>query len=393
MNAIRSVSLFSNYLNGHQLPVCQAILAQQTVKDFHFVSLSNDFEVVGRERLDDEYPFVIKAYKEGANANLAMDHALGDDLVIFGDMAGKEQYVSARMRSNLLSFRYAERLLKRGLGWRLFPPKIKRTKDWFLRYADKRFYCLCASAYTSHDLSLFGFPQNKCFKWGYFPSVNITPECSHHHDKLELLWVGRLIDWKRPVMALEAATFLLKNGIPFRLRVVGDGRLSDTLRREVGRRGLGDYVSLCGEQPHLEACRLMRESDILLVTSNRKEGWGAVINEAMSCGCVVIASAIAGAAPYLIEDGVNGLLFASDDVSGMCRRIQSLTDGGSEAVAEMGNRARQTILESWNANEAAKRLFSLASSLDDGLGSPYRDGPCSPAEIYTDDWYPSSSLA
>lgn len=387
---IKTVSVFSNYLNVHQLPVCQAIADQSTVEEFHFVSLRNDIEVVGRQCLDDAFPFVIKAYEGNDTSTLAMSHAIGDDLVIFGDMAGQEQYVRARMRKGLMSFRYAERLLKRGLMWRFAPPKIKRTNDWFLRYTNKRFYCLCASAYTSYDLSLFGFPLSKCFKWGYFPAMNAMPDNSRSNSRMELLWVGRLIDWKRPAMALEAASDLLKNGIPFRLRIVGDGRLLSYLRSETAKRGLCDYVSFCGEKPHEEVYRLMQQSDVLLMTSNRKEGWGAVINEAMSCGCVVVASAIAGAAPYLIKDGENGLLFAADDVDGMCRAVRFLAYGGNELISRMGECARQTIQQSWNAEEAVRRLFTLVPALECGDRNPFSDGPCSPAEMLTDDWFPLS---
>lgn len=390
MDAIRSVSIFSNYLNVHQLSVCQAIADQPTVEEFHFVSLKNDIEVVGRQRLDDAFPFVIKAYEGSDASSLAMSHAIGDDLAIFGDMAGQEQYVRARMRKGLTSFRYAERLLKRGLKWRFVPPKIKRTNDWFLRYAKKRFYCLCASAYTSYDLSLFGFPLSKCFKWGYFPAYSAMPDNSHCNSRMELLWVGRLIDWKRPSMAIEAANYLLENDIPFRLRIVGDGQLLGRLRNEIERRGLRDYVDLYGERTHQEVYRLMQQSDVLLMTSNRKEGWGAVINEAMSCGCVVVASSIAGAAPYLIKDGENGLLFATDDVSGMCHAVRYLAYGGNELISRMGECARRTIQQTWNAEEAVRRLFTLVPALEQGAKSPFSDGPCSPAEMLKDDWFPLS---
>ena len=45
----------------------------------------------------------------------------------------------------------------------------------------------------------------------------------------------------------------------------------------------------------------MEESEIYLVTSDRKEGWGAVVNEAMNSGCAVVADHMIGAAPWMIR--------------------------------------------------------------------------------------------
>ena len=43
--------------------------------------------------------------------------------------------------------------------------------------------------------------------------------------------------------------------------------------------------------------------------SGRKEGWGAVVNEAMSSGCAVVADAEAGSVPYLIENSKDGFIY------------------------------------------------------------------------------------
>lgn len=53
----------------------------------------------------------------------------------------------------------------------------------------------------------------------------------------------------------------------------------------------------------------MEESEIYLVTSDRKEGWGAVVNEAMNSGCAVVADHMIGAAPWMIRQRENGILY------------------------------------------------------------------------------------
>ena len=53
----------------------------------------------------------------------------------------------------------------------------------------------------------------------------------------------------------------------------------------------------------------MERADIYLATSDRQEGWGAVINEAMNSGCAVVADHMMGAVPYLISHEENGMIY------------------------------------------------------------------------------------
>ena len=69
--------------------------------------------------------------------------------------------------------------------------------------------------------------------------------------------------------------------------------------------GVTECVEFLGELTHDETIELMRDSEIFLATSNRMEGWGATVNEAMASGCCVVASDAMGSVPYLIEDGLN----------------------------------------------------------------------------------------
>lgn len=70
----------------------------------------------------------------------------------------------------------------------------------------------------------------------------------------------------------------------------------------------------------------MREHDIFTFTSNKREGWGAVLNEAMSCGCACVVSDLIGAAPYLIKAGINGYTFKTGDVCSFVSCVQKLID-------------------------------------------------------------------
>ena len=133
----------------------------------------------------------------------------------------------------------------------------------------------------------------------------------------------------------------------------------------------------------------MEQSEILLFTSDRNEGWGAVLNEAMNSGCVAIASHIIGSVPFLLKHKENGLIYQDGDENSLFDNIRWLLDNPDER-RRLGESAYITMVTEWNAEEASKRLVQLINELfDTGKTDLFTDGPCSRAEILNDDWFRS----
>lgn len=379
------ISFFSNFLNVHQLPLALELSTMEGI-EYTFVSLLAVDGMVGRSSLDEDYPFVVKEYEGDTGSSRAMRHALEDDIVVFGDMAGKEEYVRARAKSGRPFFRYAERLLKRGDWWRFAPPKMHRTWSSFGRYAHANMGVLCASAYTARDLSLFGFPIHRCLKWGYFPPT----ESALSYQKLPrykaLCSAQRLISWKRVELQLRALQQISEDGVDVKLTIAGDGPERPSLENLAAKLGIADFVSFLGELSHSETLRLMHGSSVFLATSDRNEGWGATINEAMGQGCCVIASEEMGSVPFLIENGSNGLIFHDGNVDELTHCIlRALRD--ENFAHRLGGEAKKTVCGLWSAREAANRLFALSRMIvEEGFDNAltkgvYFDGPLSPASV------------
>ena len=383
------ISFFSNFFNAHQLPLALEFCAMSEV-EYTFVSLLSVGGMTGRSSLDDDYSFVIKEYEGDEESLLAMRHAIEDDIVVFGDMAGKEGYVRARAKSGRPFFRYAERLLKRGDWWRFVPPKMYRTWNRFGRYAQADMGVLCASAYTARDLSLFGLPAQRCLKWGYFPLIQSElpyQQCESALPRhMKLCSAQRLIPWKRVELQLHALQRVCKDGIDAKLTIAGDGPEKSSLEALAVKLGIADCVTFLGELSHSDTLHLMHDSSAFIATSDRNEGWGATINEAMGQGCCVIASEEMGSVPYLINNESNGLVFHSGnaDELAQCMRRALLDE---DYARRLGGEAQQTVCGTWSAREAAYRLFALSQTIisegfDCALSEAvYSDGPLSPASV------------
>ena len=385
---MRRISLFSNYLNEHMLPLCLAFCDLEDV-EFTFVALRESGGNAGKTNMNEVYPFVLREYESDAAAEESMRHALDDDIVIFGALSDKPQYLDARLKHGKLSFRAAERLLKRGLWWRFAPPKLHRTRKTFLQYREAPLYVLCMSAYMGYDLSLSGWPDGRCFRWGYFPAPGPAGDAFPDDGGAKLLWTARMVDWKKPLEALRLAKELKSLGYPFHLTMAGDGPLLPKLEAYVSANGLDDVVDLPGMLPGPDTKLLMARSDIFLATSTREEGWGAAVNEAMGAGCAVVASASMGSAPYLVDDGETGLLYDDLDRSGadLLAKTRRLLDDRPYAQ-QLSVRAKESINGLWSAGTAATRLVQLADALsEERVGRLFSSGPCSPDPILKDGWY------
>lgn len=96
----------------------------------------------------------------------------------------------------------------------------------------------------------------------------------------------------------------------------------------------------------------------------------------MSNGCVVVASNVIGAVPYLINDGENGLIFESENQTSLNNKVESLFRDSS-LIKKMSLEAYHTMRDVWSPENAAKNLIQLIADLKTKKQSSIKDGPCS----------------
>ena len=129
----------------------------------------------------------------------------------------------------------------------------------------------------------------------------------------------------------------------------------------------------------------MCECDIFLFTSSFSEGWGAVLNEGMSCGCAVLASSAIGSVPFLIEDGKNGVIYKYGSQRDFDRKLRLLAEDKEKREA-LGRNAIYTMNNVYSVDVAAERLVEFIRN--NGKEMPeYSEGPMSKAEIIKNKWY------
>ncbi len=243
---------------------------------------------------------------------------------------------------------------------------------------------LCAGAYTAGDFKLIGAYPGKLLNFGYFPQTFYYEDVHEKRksgETVKLLWVSRMIGWKHPDLAVSLAKRLKDAQIKFSLTMVGNGELQDDVLKSIRDNGLDNDIRHITSLSPNEIRELMLESDIFMLTSDNLEGWGAVINEAMNSGCAVVASHKTGAAPMLITDKVNGMLFKSGNIDSLYDKVSTLCKE-QELRLRLGTEAYKTITQTWNATAAAKRIMEFINDKERNV-KRYSDGPLSEGKALT----------
>jgi glycosyltransferase involved in cell wall biosynthesis len=159
-----------------------------------------------------------------------------------------------------------------------------------------------------------GFRADQLYKFGYFLSgeVPAPARTGAPSARTEILFVGQLIPRKGVDLLIEAAAPLFGRYPDLHLTLIGGGAERTVLESALTRAGIADRVSFAGVVPAARVRERIGAADLLVLPS-RFDGWGLVVNEALSVGVPVVASDHCGAAE-LVRHGVNGYVFRSRDV-------------------------------------------------------------------------------
>lgn len=161
-----------------------------------------------------------------------------------------------------------------------------------------------------------GLPERILYPFGYFRRGVRHRELrcrSSDQTRTEVLFVGQLIRRKGVDLLLDAMLPLFKEHPELILSFVGVGEMESVLRSNVDKLGLTGCVSFEGATAPEKIPARIAAADLLILPS-RWDGWGMVVNEALSVGVPVIVSDRCGAAD-LIQNGVNGYVFRAEDVT------------------------------------------------------------------------------
>ena len=176
---------------------------------------------------------------------------------------------------------------------------------------------------------------------------------------------GRVRAQKGSDVFVEAMCRLLPRYPDFTAVMVGaivpeQQAFANGLKKRIEAAGLQPRIIITGELAIEEVQRWYQRLTIYAFTS-RNEGFGLTLIEAMSSGAVLVASR-AGAAEFVVEDGVTGVLTPPGDVDALVAALEPLMRDPAAAAA-MGERARKRVEEKFSLDAEANAIAAVYRTL------------------------------
>ena len=372
----------TNIWNHHQGPVCTELAKLLGPDDFKMLlyqPLDHKYSLerikMGWNLTPPDEPWIVGPPKTCADVDYSgyVKIVMEADAIVF---SGQLPYMTwdmlrARHMQGKLNLRMGERLFKVARPWYWWILPQKQFARWVMarRFRRAGLNFLTMGYWCADDLKYYHANKKRIWRWGYLTSVSATCAERLNHERVRIGWCGRMIDWKH-VDYIVKAIAMLPSLIKMKCEVVlvGNGDQEESLKKMVRNIGLTDIITFQPSMSSKEIQSFMRGLDIYVFPSNRMEGWGAALLEAMDKGCAVIANTAAGATLEVVDDGSNGFVFKDGDITTLTERLIWLVEHEKER-RYMGRRAWATI-QGWSPKAGAYRLVGLVNHLQAGV----RDG-------------------
>ncbi|MBE1287787.1 MAG: glycosyltransferase [Alteromonadaceae bacterium] len=150
----------------------------------------------------------------------------------------------------------------------------------------------------------------------------------HHNigqNTLTLGTVARLDPIKNHSLMIDATAQLIKKGFDLHLIIVGDGEMRHSLEQQIEELDISKYVTLTGYKTHPK--NYLQLFDVFLLTSF-SEGTSMTLLEALSLAIPTIVTDVGGN-PEIIDNNKHGLVINNDDLNGLTKAIQTLSDANT----------------------------------------------------------------
>ncbi|WP_456823052.1 glycosyltransferase family 4 protein [Bradyrhizobium sp. USDA 4502] len=263
-------------------------------------------------------------------------------------------------------------LALRALGWPLkliFTSAAQRHHTWLTRWLIRNMDAIIATSplsasYLKRDATvvMHGVDTDR-----YAPPADRAAAFAESGlpGRYAIGCFGRVRAQKGSDVFVEAMCRLLPRYPDFTAVIVGavvpeQLAFANELKRKIAAAGLQSRIIITGELPIEDVVRWYQRLTIYAFTS-RNEGFGLTLIEAMSAGAALVATR-AGAAEFVVEDGVTGVLTPPGDADALVAALEPLMRDPAAAAA-MGARSRQRVVDKFSLDAEANAIAKVYRAL------------------------------
>lgn len=208
-----------------------------------------------------------------------------------------------------------------------------------------------------------GFSGDRVHAFAYVTAASAVPP-SLPEGAFRVIYVGQLIHRKGVDLLLDSISEMPESAA--QMTIVGTGVAEASLRAKARILGIDSRITWHGVVPNEKVPGLLAAHDLLVLPS-RFDGWGAVVNEALTVGTPVLCSTTCGAAD-LIHNGNNGTTFPGSDGVGLTSALSRVIAGGRASLDRRCDIAREA--KAFSPATVAAYFLEVVRSTADGSRPP-----------------------
>jgi len=198
------------------------------------------------------------------------------------------------------------------------------------------------------------------------PSVFTKIDESGISDKIKIVHAGRIAKKKGVPDLIKVFSKLVKIFDNLELHIAGEGEEFEKCILLAEKLNITDQIVFYGAVSHCNLKKILKKGDIFVLNSRvaddgDMEGTPVTLLEAMCMGKAVVSTRHAGI-PYVIEDGVNGLL-ADEKNNSQLQQCLSEFILSDNLRSRLGAEAEKTILQSHTVGKMKTQIDSLFSGI------------------------------
>lgn len=183
--------------------------------------------------------------------------------------------------------------------------------------------------------------------------LTITRPASIPQKKKTIIFAGRLTNQKGIELLLDIWKLVQPNNPEWTLKIAGDGELRSIIENRINKEKISN-IKLLGYISNMES--LYEEASIFTMTSIF-EGWGLVLTEAMSYGCIPIAFHSFASATDIIKNNINGFLIKPFNTKDYAQCLGNLLSNENKLKTFSNNAYQYSI--SFNINNIGKQWLNI----------------------------------
>mgnify|MGYP000502649057 CR=1 FL=1 len=217
--------------------------------------------------------------------------------------------------------------------------------------------------FTMQKVIELGFPDNIITILPVGLDTSFFKPIKKEHKEFTVLFVGRLIEFKAPLLAIKIVERLNdKKQLKVHLDIIGTGDRFEECQQYIESNNLSDFITLLENKSQKEIKDYMNLSDVFLFPGirdkkGRCENQGLVVQEAQSMKLPVIISDVGGIKEGIINNET-GFVINANDKEGFVENLELLINDPIK-LKVIGENGRNYVVKNYDNLVLGNKLLEI----------------------------------